>query len=230
MTPGVRKFALTAHVTSSVGWLGAVAGFLALAVAGLTSQDAQMVRAAYLAMELTSWFVIVPLSLASPLTGLVQSLGTTWGLFRHYWVVAKLLMTIPASIVLLLHMQPISRIADVAAETTLSSTDLGGLRIRLVANAGAALLVLLVATTLSVYKPKGRTPYGRLKQHEQLSADALPYADSNGGTWEGTLVGPGRRSATSTPRWVYVSVLMVTVLILLFLIQHLSGGGLWGHA
>ena len=69
MRPRLRKFALTAHVTSSVGWLGAVAGFLAPAVAGLTSQDAQMVRAAYLAMDLTTWFVIVPLSLASLLTG-----------------------------------------------------------------------------------------------------------------------------------------------------------------
>jgi len=155
MTPRLRKFALTAHVTSSVGWLGAVAGFLALAVASLTSQDAQMVSAAYLAMELTAWFVIVPLSLASPLTGLVQSLGTTWGLFRHYWVLAKFLITIPACIVLLLHMQPIGHLARVVAETTLSSGDLGGLRIQLVANAGAALLVLLVSTTLSVYKPRG---------------------------------------------------------------------------
>ena len=76
MTPSLRKLALTAHVTSSVGWLGAVAAFLALAIAGLTSRDPQMVRAAYLAMELTGWFVIVPLSLASPLTGLVQSLCT----------------------------------------------------------------------------------------------------------------------------------------------------------
>lgn len=85
MTPQLRKLALTAHVTSSVGWLGAVAGFLALALTGLTSEDNQMARAAYLAMELYCWFVIVPLSLTSPLTGVVQSLGTTWGLFRHYW-------------------------------------------------------------------------------------------------------------------------------------------------
>jgi len=76
MTPRVHKFALTAHVTSSVGWLGAVAGFLVLAVAGLTSRNVETVRAAYLAMELIAWFVIVPLSLASPLTGLVMSLGT----------------------------------------------------------------------------------------------------------------------------------------------------------
>jgi len=116
---------------------------------------------------LITWFVIVPLSLASLLTGLVQSLGTTWGLSRHYWVLAKLLLTVLATAVLLLHTQPISYVARVAAETTLSSADLRRLRIQLVADAGAALLVLLVTTTLSVYKPRGMTPYGRRKQHEQ---------------------------------------------------------------
>jgi hypothetical protein len=98
MTPRLRKLMLTAHLTSSVGWLGAVAVSFALGVAGLTSQDAQTVRGAYLTLELTGWFVLVPLSLASLLTGLVQSLGTTWGLFRHYWVLFKLLITsLPAS-------------------------------------------------------------------------------------------------------------------------------------
>jgi len=168
MTPRLRKFALTAHVTSSVGWLGAVAGFLALAVAGLTSQDAQTVRAAYLTMELTGWYVLFPLALASLLTGLVQSLGTTWGLFRHYWVLAKLLINVFATIVLLLYMQTLSSLAGVAAETTLSSDDLGVLRSPSpVIHAAAALLLLLVATTLAVYKPRGMTPYGRRKQHEQ---------------------------------------------------------------
>jgi len=61
MTPRLRKFALTTHITSSIGWFGAVAAFVALAIAGMISYDAQMVRAAYLAMELTTWFVIVPL-------------------------------------------------------------------------------------------------------------------------------------------------------------------------
>ena len=168
MTPRLRKFALTAHVISSVGWLGAVAGFLALAVAGLTSQDAQMVRAAYLTMELTGWFVLLPLALASLLTGLVQSLGTKWGLLRHYWVLAKLFINVLATIVLLLYTQTLGYLAGVAAETTLSGDDLGVLRSPSpVLHAGAALLLLLVATTLAVYKPRGMTGYGRRKQHEQ---------------------------------------------------------------
>jgi hypothetical protein len=171
MTPGLRKLALTAHVTSSVGWLGAVAGFLALAVAGLASEDAQTVRAAYLAMEATGWFVLVPLSLASLLTGIVQSLGTTWGLFRHYWILAKLLINVFATIVLLLFMQTLSSLAGVAGETTFSSDDLDGLRDPSpVLHAGAALLLLLAATTLAVYKPRGMTRYGQRKQHEMRTA------------------------------------------------------------
>jgi hypothetical protein len=158
MTPRLRKFALVAHVMASVGWLGAVAGWLALATAGLTSRDAQLVRGVYLAMELTAWSVLVPLSLASTLTGFVSSLGTRWGLVRHYWVLVKLLITVPATVLLLVHMKPIADLAGVAAETTLFSDDLAGrLRVQMVAYAVAALLVLILATALSVYKPRGKT-------------------------------------------------------------------------
>jgi hypothetical protein len=167
MRSNLRKFALTAHVASSVGSLGSVAVFLALAVAGLTSQDTQMVRAAYLAMEFIAWFVIVPLVLASLLTGLVQSLGTTWGLFRHYWVLVKFLLTVFTVTVLLLQLEGISYMAGAAAETTLSSADLRGLRRSLGTHAAGGLLVLLLTTTLSVYKPRGMTRYGWRKQNEQ---------------------------------------------------------------
>ncbi len=170
MTPRLRKLALTAHITFAVGWLGAVAGFLALAVAGLTSQDDQMVRAVYLAMELTARFVIVPLSFAPLLTGPLLSLGTPWGLFRHYWILTKLLITILSTIILLVHMQPITFMARVAAETTLSSADHLEPRIQLVVAAGAGLLALLVTMTLAVYKPRGMTPYGWRKQQERRTA------------------------------------------------------------
>ena len=163
MAPRLRKFALTAHVVSSVGWLGAVGVFLALSVAGLTVEDVETVRAAYLAMELTVWSVLVPLALASLLTGLVQGLGTTWGLFRHYWVLVKLVLTVFATIVLLLYTQTISFVARLAAERA----ALAELRDPSPAlHAGAALLVLLAATVLAVYKPRGMTRYGWRKQQE----------------------------------------------------------------
>jgi len=179
MTIGVRKFALTAHVTSSVGLLGSIAAFLALAVAGLTSQDAQMVRAAYLAMELIAWFVIVPLAFASLLTGLIQSLGTPWGLFRHYWVLVKLLLTIFAAVVLLVKMELIGYAARLAAETTLSSGDLRAAGVELVVHAAGGLLVLLIPAVLSVYKPPGLTRYGRRKQYEAAQGASIRFYRGN---------------------------------------------------
>ena len=165
MTPGLRRFVLTAHVASSVGWLGAVVAYLALAVAALTNQDAQTVRAAWIAMGLTGRFVIVPLSLASLLIGLIQSLSTPWGLFRHYWVLVKFLLTVFATVILLLHMPTVSYFASVAVET--DNANLDGLWGELL-HAGGGLLVLLVNTTLSVYKPGGMTRYGRRKQHAEV--------------------------------------------------------------
>ena len=141
MKPGLRKFALTAHVTCSVGWLGAVAAYLAIAIACMGSRDAQAVQSGYFAMELTGWFVIVPLSLAALLSGLVQSVGTEWGLFRHYWVMVKLVLTLGAVTILLMHMPAVALKASVQSE---------------VIHAGGGMLVLLTTTTLSVYKPWGR--------------------------------------------------------------------------
>jgi hypothetical protein len=167
-TPRLRKLALTAHVVSSVGWLGAIAAFLALAIVGITSQEAQLVRAVYLAAEPIAWLVIVPLALASLLTGIVQSLGTTWGLFRHYWVVFKLLIAAIATIVLLMYTDTVSFFGDLAADP---SADLDELRApTFVLHSGVALLLLLTATALAIYKPRGMTRYGRRKARREQRA------------------------------------------------------------
>jgi hypothetical protein len=236
MTPRLRKFALTVHLTFSIGWIGAVVAFLALVVAAMTSEDAQTLRAAWIAMELTGWFAIVPLALASLLTGLVMALGTKWGLFRHYWVLISLVLTILATGVLLGNMQTVSFFARIAAET--DSADVAGLRGGLrseLLHAGVGLLVLLVIQVLNVYKPRGMTRYGWRKQYEQPTvsgsivaspADRSVYPDASGNT-----AVPAEREGTSrTPGWARVCGIIVLVLGLLFVILHLSGHGRGGHA
>jgi hypothetical protein len=170
MPSRLRKLALTSHVTSSVGWLGAVAAYLALAVIGLTSQDSEMARAAYRSMEVIGWAVIVPCAFATLLSGVIQSLGTEWGLLRHYWIVAKLALTIVATGVLLMHVPTISRMARLAVITTLSTGDFRVLRVQLVVHAVGGLLVLLATTALSVYKPWGRIGSARARTSRKLSA------------------------------------------------------------
>lgn len=117
MRPGVRKFALAAHLTISVGWIGAVGAFLALVLMAQNTPDPQVLQAAWIAMDAIGWSVIVPLAVASLVTGLVMSLGTKWGLLGHYWILISLVLTALATGVLLLNMQTVSFFAGMAADS-----------------------------------------------------------------------------------------------------------------
>jgi hypothetical protein len=164
MKPPLRKLALTIHLICSVGWLGAVVCSLVLALAGVLSPDPEVVRASYLALDVVGWFVLVPLSIASLVTGVVQSLGTRWGLFRHYWVLMKLAMNLAAVVVLLLYTQTLGYLADPAASLP-SGAGLSQLRSPSpVLHSALALILLVFATVLTLYKPKGVTRYGQRKQ------------------------------------------------------------------
>ena len=163
--PRLRKLALTAHIASSVGWLGAVVAFLGLAVVGLASDEPETARAAYQVMEPAAWLVLVPLAFASLATGIVQSLVTVWGLFRHYWVLAKLVINVVATAVLLLYMETFRVMAGVAADPTANLDLVRSASPAL--HAGLALALLLMAMVLAVYKPRGVTPYGRRRQVEE---------------------------------------------------------------
>lgn len=161
MRPALRKLALTSHVTASVGWLGAVVAYLVVAITGLTTAEDELARGAYLTMSVIGWFAIVPFSLATVLTGLVQSLGTEWGLFRHYWILVKLVLATIGTVVLLGHMRTVTHASGLAMENTILSADHGTLRTQMVVHAAGGLVILLVATVLSIYKPWGKTRYGR---------------------------------------------------------------------
>ncbi len=139
MTSRLRKFTLTAHVTSSVGWLGSVAAFLVVAVVAVIDSADHRARAASIIMTVIGWYVIVPLSAAALLSGVVQSIGTPWGLFRHYWVIAKLIITVAASVLLVLHMRVVESIALAASDSGLPSSHLHGPKMQVIADAGAAL-------------------------------------------------------------------------------------------
>lgn len=162
MRPRLRKLVLVAHVTTSVGWIGAVIVFLVVLAVGMTTRDPETARAVFLVLKPAAWFGLVPLALASLLIGIVQSLGTTWGLLKHYWVLCKLFITAFSTFVLLMYMRTFDLLADLAADPR---TDPALLRNPSPLIHGvAALALLLTAAALSVYKPAGTTRYGRRKR------------------------------------------------------------------
>lgn len=222
MKPSVRKLLLTAHITVSVGWIGAAVAYLVLVVWAMTGVGDQLLLAAWISMDLIGWYAIVPLAVASLLSGIGIALATPWGLFRHYWVLSSLFLTIVATAVLLGHMPTVSSFAEIAADpAALAATDTlrSALRGELL-HAGVGLLVLLAITALNVYKPRGVTAYGRRFSQaaaENHSDDVIPRA-------------LGWRSAPGTsPRWVYAVWIHVAVLLVLVAVGHLTGVGLRLH-
>jgi hypothetical protein len=156
----LRKLVFTTHVASSIGWFGAVIVFLVLAVIGMTNRHEPTARGAYLLMAPTAWLTLVPLAHASLLSGVAISLGTPWGLLRHYWIVAKLVITLAATIVLLVYMGTFSEMAAAAGNPTVELWQVRNPSP--VVHATLALLALIVATVLGFYKPFGMTPWSRI--------------------------------------------------------------------
>ena len=156
----MRKFILLTHVVTSVGLLGAVASFLLLSIFGIVSSNVQLVQAGYVLLMPLTAYLILPLVVASLLIGIISSLGTPWGLVRYYWVAAKLLLTSVTLIVLLLQMNTIAELSSIAAIRMVTDANMG-LRIRMIIHAGGGLGVLLLIMILSLWKPKGVTPFGQ---------------------------------------------------------------------
>jgi hypothetical protein len=162
VSPPVRKTVLLVHVVTSVGWLGAVIAFLVLAITVATNANDEMIRAAFPSLRVIVWFAIVPLSIASLVTGVLCSLASNWGIIRYYWVAIKLIINAAATTLLLLYTQSIDRAATLSLRPEWDAAQ----RVELtgythVLHSSAALLVIITATALSVFKPKGLTGLGR---------------------------------------------------------------------
>ncbi len=177
MKPALRKLTITAHVSFSVGWLGATAAFLVLSIAGLTSHDAEVVRGVYLSMDLISRFVIIPMCFAA------------LALLVHQFVVMA---------------EAAKRVSGAAPET-LFSADLSSLKTELVRAPSLAILLLLVVTTLGVYKPWGLTRYGQRKQRARRNVQQQPDNE--------------------TPLGIKLFFAVIAALVLAFVVLHLTGHG-----
>lgn len=221
MTPSLRKAALATHITVSVGWIGAAAAYLVVVVAAMTNRDAHVLRAAWSGLDLIGWYAIVPLAATSLITGVIMSLITPWGLFRHYWVLISFALTCFAVLVLLQHMPTASSYARLAAGT--GTVDLDGLRAALrgeLLHAGVGLLVLLAIEALNVFKPQGLTVYGQRRAGRIVppSTDIL-----------GVLPPRDRAHGASVPMWVRVVGAHAVGVAALFVILHIASGGLSRH-
>jgi hypothetical protein len=148
------------HVVASVGWLALMLCLLILGATALATDDAGTLRTAYRAMGMLGDALIVPLSLLTLLSGVVLSLGTSWGLFRYYWVAVKFWLTLAATAasVFALTARLHEAVHAVQRHPTgpIAAMHLGFVRYNTVIVPAVALLLYLAMVVLSVFKPWGR--------------------------------------------------------------------------
>jgi hypothetical protein len=173
-----RRAVLVAHVTVSVGWLGISLCLLTLAIAGARDPDAFAVPA-YTAMKLFADWLLLPVALLSLTTGLVLSLGTSWGLAKYRWVWVKFWLTLAATGLTVFSFKPGAdeAAALVAAGETVPSTDL-------LFPPAVSLSLYAFLTAVSVLKPWGLTRRGR-----RLRAARTRTGRGDGHTGAGAGVG-----------------------------------------
>lgn len=163
-----RRALLVLHVAVSVGWLGLTVGLLALSITGYTADSPEMAGVAYQAMKIFGDWLVLPVALASLVSGLVLSLRTAWGLARYRWVYAKFWLTLVTVLLSVFSLRPgINRLAAEAAAGT-PRPEVG----LLVAPAVATATYLFI-TAISVLKPWGPTKRGsRLREAQSATARA----------------------------------------------------------
>lgn len=152
VAPGVRKLALTSHVT--FGWLARCRGRILGGRDHGTDQRRSRARAGDVSVDaghgvvrdraVCDWGAR---EWARPVARLRV------GLFRHYWIVAKLGLTVLGTTILLLHAPRVSEMAALAAESAMATADHRQQRIALIVHAVGGLGLLLTVTSLSVFKP-----------------------------------------------------------------------------
>ena len=99
LSPRTRRIVLTTHIVASVGLLGDVAVYLAVATRAATTSDPALQSACYELLTMFGFVFGIPLSLASLATGVTLGLGSKWGVLRYPWVTTKLALNVSVILV-----------------------------------------------------------------------------------------------------------------------------------
>ena len=167
-----RKLVLTLHVATSVGWLGAAIAMTVLLVAGLVTSNPALRHSAFTFMHVYDLAIMIPLGYLALITGVLLSVGTNWGLLKHWWVLTKLVLTV--AVLVFAGVFTSGWVLEAVVRTAEDPmADLGTLAAQLVANVVAFNVVFWTNTTVSVFKPWGLTPRGQRKLAQQTATKRI---------------------------------------------------------
>jgi hypothetical protein len=152
LSPGPRKWLVAAHTLVGVGWFGIVLAKLVLEIVAGSTGDLSLARAGFVFASALDRELFPQAAVMTLVTGVVLSLATPWGLFKYWWIVVKLALTVAVIATGVAFVGAWAEKGIVAA----ADGDVAAVSIRLIGAAVVHLLMLGAATVISVLKPWGQ--------------------------------------------------------------------------
>ncbi len=155
----VRRATVFVHVLVAIAWVGVDLVVGALSLTGLRTEDPRTMATAYTAIGMFAVPLMLALGLLTLATGVTLSLGTRYGLLRHWWVVVKLVANLVLTVLVVVALRPV--LAEATAQAATVDPSLPGrlarVRVDLVFPPLVSTTTLLAAAWLGWYKPWGTT-------------------------------------------------------------------------
>lgn len=148
-----RSALLIVHIVAIAAWIGLDVALGLLVLVPMAAPE--WTAACYQVLPLLFWPLLTA-GLLSALSGVALGLVTRWGLVRHWWVAIKLMINVVLIVLVALLLGPG---LDAAGEfgRALAAGEVPAVEVpRLYMPPIVSTTALVVATVLSVVKPKGR--------------------------------------------------------------------------
>lgn len=166
LPPRGRKFLLAVHVIFSIAWIGVSSCMVVLSLMGLSFDDPRMVEAIYQALKIFDLTVITITSFTSVASGILLACYTPWGLFKHWWVIIKLVLSLIVFVFAftLTHPAVLSALETAHAHTVSGPLDVSEDGVPLAILSPVLCSMLLIAAILSFAKPWGTVRHNPVKK------------------------------------------------------------------
>lgn len=149
-----RQWLLFAHVVLSIGWLGAGAANVVLAVTAARTTDGEIQRACYRLIHVLDLALVIPLAFGALASGVLISLATKWGLWRYWWVIVKFALTV--AVIVFSTFGVGAWVEQSIASTSIRGTE-SPVALQLILGALTNLAAFLFMTWASIAKPWPKT-------------------------------------------------------------------------
>lgn len=175
-----RQWLLLAHVVLSLGWMGAGAANLVLAITARRTHDSALRRSCYKLIDVIDFALVIPLAFGALVSGVVISLATKWRLLRHWWVLIKLVVTV--AVIVFSTFGVGVWVEQSIAATAESRAGMSPVAVELVVGASANIAAFLFMTWVSITKPWSRTPWSlrALGRRPTWGDEARSHTDNSG--------------------------------------------------